>query len=198
MVTLSLREQGRRTTWHALQTAAVALAIERPFDTITVDEIAARAGVSRRTFFNHFQTKVGALFDPNPEDAERLAELLAAADVSLPLWNNLRAICVDFVAGHEDVIAIRRRLVSDAPPLDHYHRAAHQHVEDALLAWSSEAYPDTPFHAQLCAHSAAAILVTAFARWRPDDATSLLPILVDQGFGQLGKGLSPGRSAEPS
>src|ERR1700679_1890276 len=68
----------RRRTQRALQNAAIALVGRRGLAEVTVEEIAAAAGVSRRTFFNHFPTKAAALFDPDPSDAERLAQLLAA------------------------------------------------------------------------------------------------------------------------
>src|ERR1700683_5748368 len=73
------QERRRRRTQRALQNAAIALVGRRGLAEVTVDEIAAAAGVSRRTFFNHFPTKAAALFDPDPSDAERLAPLLSAA-----------------------------------------------------------------------------------------------------------------------
>src|ERR1700679_1991917 len=69
----------RRRTQRALQDAAIALVGRRGLAEVTVEDIAAAAGVSRRTFFNHFPTKAAALFDPDPADAERLARLLSAA-----------------------------------------------------------------------------------------------------------------------
>jgi AcrR family transcriptional regulator len=73
------QEQRRRESWRALQAAAIALVGSRGLARVTVDDIAEAAGVSRRTFFNHFPTKAAALFDPDPSDAERLAQLLARA-----------------------------------------------------------------------------------------------------------------------
>lgn len=40
-----------------LQEAALALFLERGYDQVTVAEIAARAGLTRRSFFNHFDDK---------------------------------------------------------------------------------------------------------------------------------------------
>lgn len=47
----------RLATRERLYEAAVALITERGYEATTVDEIAARAGMSRRTSFNHFTTK---------------------------------------------------------------------------------------------------------------------------------------------
>ncbi len=54
---MSLRETKRRTTARALAQAAFDLAVERGVDSFTIDEVAARAGYSRRTFANHYAGK---------------------------------------------------------------------------------------------------------------------------------------------
>src|SRR5271170_6972306 len=130
------QERRRRRTQRALQNAAIELVGSRGLAEVTVDEIAAAAGVSRRTFFNHFPTKAAALFDPDPSDAERLARLLSAASGSADPWRALQSALVGFVAGHENVIVVRRRLIAASPELDRYHRAAHAHVEVAIERWA--------------------------------------------------------------
>lgn len=190
MQPLSAREQQRLESWRALQTAALALVDRRGFAAVTVDDIAAAAGVARRTFFNHFQTKAAALFDPDPDDARRLAQLLDEADGSTELWATLRRVAVSFVAGHENVIAVRRRLIAESPALDQYHRTAHRHVELALERWARRHRPDDPFTATLIAHTASAVFTSAFATWQPDDEPQLLVDLVDRGFVLLGRGFA--------
>jgi AcrR family transcriptional regulator len=185
----SVRERRRRESWRALQAAAVRLTALRGFTEVTVDEIAAEAGVSRRTFFNHFPTKAAALFDPDPTDAERLARLLEEADGAPDIWAALRSICVTFVAGHEDVIAVRRRLVAESPELDQYHRTAHRHVEITLIDWVRLQQPADSFAAALIAETAAGILISSFTAWQPEDDPQLLPTLVDRGFVLLAGGL---------
>lgn len=58
---LSQRERRRRETWLAVHAAAFELVSNRGLDGATVDQIAERAGVSRRTFFNYFATKEDAV-----------------------------------------------------------------------------------------------------------------------------------------
>jgi AcrR family transcriptional regulator len=186
---ISGQERRRRESWRALQAAAITLAGRHGLAAVTVDDIAAAAGVSRRTFFNHFPTKAAALFDPDPADAERLARLLAAAAGAADPWRALAAACVDFVSGHEDVIAVRRRLVAESPELDQYHRAAHRHVEVALVEWARAQPGLDDFLATLLAQTAAAMMVTAFYTWRPDDPPDLLPQLVRRGFDRVAEGL---------
>lgn len=58
---LSQRERRRRETWASIHAAAYGLVGELGLDGATVDLIAERAGVSRRTFFNYFATKEDAV-----------------------------------------------------------------------------------------------------------------------------------------
>jgi AcrR family transcriptional regulator len=185
----SPREQQRQASSRALQQAALRLVDQRGFAAVTVEEIAAEAGTSRRTFFNHFPTKAAALFDPDPSDARRLSELLDAADQAPDPWDALRSVCIALVAEHADVVATRKRLAAASPELDQYHRTAHQHVEIAITDWARRQPSLDPFMAALLAQSAAAVLVTAFATWDADDEPDRLSSLVDAGFRALAAGL---------
>ncbi len=184
------QERRRRRTQRALQEAAITLTGRHGLAGVTVEDIAAAAGVSRRTFFNHFPTKAAALFDPDPADAERLAGLLTAASGSDDPWRALQAACVSFVAGHENVIAVRRGLIDASPELGQYHRTAHAHVEVAVGHWARAQPGLDDFLAALYAQTAGAVLLAAFMSWRPDDPPALLPELVRRGFEQVGSGLT--------
>ncbi|WP_372969636.1 TetR/AcrR family transcriptional regulator [Microbacterium sp.] len=58
----STREQRKRETSRALTDAARRLTAERGFAGFTVEELCAEVGVSRRTFFNYFESKENAVF----------------------------------------------------------------------------------------------------------------------------------------
>lgn len=190
MSTRPHREQIRREGTRALQAAALALVERHGFAAVTVDDIAAEAGVSRRTFFNYFPTKAAALFDPDPDDAERLARLLAEVDGAPELWPALRQVCTSFVTGHENVIAVRRRLIEQHPDLDQYHRTAHHHVEIALHDWTARQPGVDPYVAALAADTAATTLITSFAAWQPDQDPDTLVQLVDRAFALISTGFA--------
>ncbi|MEV7609861.1 TetR/AcrR family transcriptional regulator [Microbacterium sp. NPDC089320] len=58
----SLREQRKRGTSRALTDEARRLTTEHGFAGFTVEELCAGVGVSRRTFFNYFESKENAVF----------------------------------------------------------------------------------------------------------------------------------------
>lgn len=74
MTGTDLRATQARRTRAAIRAAALALTRERGYAAMTVDDVAALAGVSRRTVFNHFSSKtdllVVGLEPPEPEAIE--------------------------------------------------------------------------------------------------------------------------------
>ena len=54
-----------------IQEAAATLVIERGYDGLTMDELAERVGVSRRTLFNHVPDKASAVLGPFDENNPR-------------------------------------------------------------------------------------------------------------------------------
>jgi AcrR family transcriptional regulator len=62
-----------------LQEAAMTLFIERGYDDVTVADIAERAGLTKRSFFNHFADKREVVFASNDTLRERVLAALASA-----------------------------------------------------------------------------------------------------------------------
>ncbi|GAA0362297.1 TetR family transcriptional regulator [Actinoallomurus spadix] len=71
---LGLRERKKRETRTALSWATIRLSVERGWDAVTVEDIAAEANVSVRTFRNYFSSKAEAVV------ARHLDRMLGAAD----------------------------------------------------------------------------------------------------------------------
>jgi AcrR family transcriptional regulator len=67
-----------RRTRDALGDALVALMQEKPFDTITVQDVLDRAHVSRSTFYSHYSDKDDLLMSDAEEFFERLSMALSA------------------------------------------------------------------------------------------------------------------------
>ena len=74
------RSRKRLATRQSISVAATRLFLERGFDPVTVDEIAAAADVGRMTVFNHFPRKEDMFFDRDEEGREMLRDALRRRD----------------------------------------------------------------------------------------------------------------------
>jgi AcrR family transcriptional regulator len=104
-----LRESKKRRTREAIAQAAADLFQEHGFESVTIDQIAREADVSRQTVFNYFPTKEQMLFDREEEIGEALLALVIDApdgaalvaafrSHTLGFWERLGAI----LAGGEE------------------------------------------------------------------------------------------------
>ncbi|MET8877147.1 TetR/AcrR family transcriptional regulator [Nocardia sp. NPDC004278] len=92
---LGLRERKKRDTRLALSDAALELAFARGLGNITRDDIAARAGVSVRTFNNYFTGKHEALVYRQVERVRRSLAILRGRPADEPLWISIRTAIVE-------------------------------------------------------------------------------------------------------
>lgn len=114
------RARNKRATRNALRAAALSLARDRGLVNVTVDEIAAHAGVSTRTFFNYFATKEdAALIDVLTVDHDDLVAF-ASSKHRDTAWSELSALVTANVDGAH----------RDNPNLLHYMQLQ---AEDSLL-----------------------------------------------------------------
>ena len=97
-----LRERKKQETRIALSWAAVRLTVERGYGNVRIEDIAAEAGVSLRTFRNYFDSKADAIAAREVDRSLRIAEELRARPADEPLWTALRAaIEAHFALGEE-------------------------------------------------------------------------------------------------
>lgn len=73
---LGLRERKKRATREALSTAALRLALEHGLDNLRVEDIAAAAGVSPRTYNNYFSSREEAICALRFERARHMGDAL--------------------------------------------------------------------------------------------------------------------------
>jgi AcrR family transcriptional regulator len=74
----TLRERNRERTRGEIAEAALGLFEEKGYEAVTVDQIAAVAGVSSATFFRYFKAKEDVLFNHEDEAAQALAARVRA------------------------------------------------------------------------------------------------------------------------
>ncbi|WP_432510761.1 TetR/AcrR family transcriptional regulator [Kineococcus sp. SYSU DK001] len=172
----SLRERRRAQTTEQIADAAVDLALENGWAAVTVDDIAARAGISRRTFFNYFATKDEALF--HNAMAWRPEVLQEFHDSPLPLADALETLFVRQVEGEEhdrDRALQLMGLVETSPELLPGLLVRMAAVEDAL-ARAITARGADEFTARTVAAVAGALVRVSGSNWlsglQPDLLTS--------------------------
>src|SRR2546425_12821489 len=94
--TTGLRERTRRAVRAELAELALGLFVERGYERTTVEDIAAAAGLSRRSFFRYFPTKEDVLFGDVDELAEQIAEDIRARPDDGDAWACLHAVLRDW------------------------------------------------------------------------------------------------------
>jgi len=89
---LSIRERTRRLAQTELTVVAQDLFLEHGYDGTTVDQIAAAAGMSKRTFFRYFASKDDLVIGKYDLFGDRVAEALDARPLDEPVWESLRRV----------------------------------------------------------------------------------------------------------
>jgi AcrR family transcriptional regulator len=82
-----LRERKKRETRLALSLAAVQLVVERGWHNVTIEDIAAAAKVSDRTFRNYFSSKAEAIASRHLDRTVQVADELRGRPAGEPLWD---------------------------------------------------------------------------------------------------------------
>jgi AcrR family transcriptional regulator len=98
---LSLRERKKRETRDALSLALIRLSVERGWDNVTVQDVAAAANVSERTFRNYFDTKADAVASRQLDRMLRVVDELRGRPADEPLWDAISEAVTSQFAGGE-------------------------------------------------------------------------------------------------
>ncbi|ONM49728.1 TetR/AcrR family transcriptional regulator [Nocardia donostiensis] len=103
---LGLRERKKAEKRLELSLATIRLVIDNGWNTVSVADIAAAAGVSERTFRNYFSSKAEAVASRHLDRMRRICEELRSRPVGEPLWAALPgAVLAEFELGEGGVAA---------------------------------------------------------------------------------------------
>lgn len=114
---LGLRERKKLATREALSLAAVRLALERGPENVRVDDIAAAAGVSPRTYNNYFSSREEAICAAAAERARQLGAALRARPPDEPLGEAIILAVVDRYVRYGEPDKNMIRLIVSTPAL---------------------------------------------------------------------------------
>jgi AcrR family transcriptional regulator len=188
-----LRERKKQATRDALRLAAARLAAARGWDQVKVEDIAAEAGVSTRTFNNYFATKEEAYLATAYERAARAAAALGARPADEPLWPALTAAIVNSFAT-EELDLRQARLVRPTPSLAGEQLKAFVVIERALaraVAARIGADVEHDIYPQLVAGAVMSATRVAFEHWTRSGSEESLLVVLHDALRRVAAGLPP-------
>lgn len=162
------REQKREETRQRLVRSAQRLFVEQGFDRTTVDEIAAAAGVSRRTFFHYFASKEDVVLARGADFERELLEAIRIAPPDEPLLAVAeRAVIAALGQFDIEEATVIGQLQRENPILRERSQGKYERLEQAIAAALAErtgAAPDD-LRVRLDAMVIAGLLRVASAGW---------------------------------
>ncbi|GAA3121899.1 TetR family transcriptional regulator [Streptomyces rectiviolaceus] len=127
-----------------LAKAAFQLFLERGFEQTTVDDIVARAGVGRRSFFRYFPSKEDAVFPDHESCLADMTAFLEAADDAEPVDAVCDAarIVLRMYATNPEFSVQRYRLTQEVPGLRTYELSVVRRYERTMAGYLRRRYAD--------------------------------------------------------
>jgi AcrR family transcriptional regulator len=180
-----LRERKKAATRQSLGIAAMRLAVQRGLDNVLVEDIAAEAGVSARTFNNYFASKYEAICALAMERSQRMGAELQGRPPGEPLMEAITHAVTESYAGgtrppgREWLDGVRLVIASPALQGEYLrtHYTAQRLLAEAIAERTGTDLDRDMFPAVLAGAVTAAIQV-AHERWlRADPPVPLVPLI---------------------
>ncbi|MFG3421263.1 TetR family transcriptional regulator [Micromonospora sp. NPDC049460] len=192
---VTMAQRKRQLVADELTEAALQLLALKGFDVVTIDEIAATAGVSRRTFFRYFASKedvvvqflTGMGSDIGAELAARPADERPSVALRHAVWVPIAA-CAD----HPDRALRVVQLILRTPALLARFLERQAQWRDDLTAVLESRLgldPGTDLYPQLAAGMALSAFDTVLQRWSDNDGTEDPADLTDRAFAVMAPAL---------
>jgi TetR/AcrR family transcriptional regulator, regulator of mycofactocin system len=187
----------RSTTWDHISNVAIDLFAARGFDEVSVDDIAAAAGIARRTLFRYYPSKNALPWGDFDAHLEHMRDLLAGLDPDVPIGDALRTALLAFNSFDENETARHRRrmrVILETAALQAYSMtmyAGWRAVVAAFVARRLGAKPEDLLP-QTVAWTMLGVALSAYEHWLADESVSLQQALGDAfdtvsgGLGSLG------------
>jgi mycofactocin system transcriptional regulator len=161
-----------------VEQAALDLFALKGFEAVIIDDIAAAAGISRRTFFRYFATKADAVWGDFAAHTARLERLLAATDPGRPVLASVCSAYVevnDYAAADLPLLRERMQLILTEPALLAHSQLRYADVDRVVARHVAERTGAVPgdLVPRLVAVSTRAAATTAFEAWLADEQSSL-------------------------
>ena len=190
-----LRERKKRRTRSAIEDAALALFAEKGYDSTTVEEIAAAADISPRTFFHYFASKEDVVLADYSARLDRIVEVLAGRPDGETPMAAVRAAFLTVAADYESQrsrLLPRFAVMADSPAVQARSLHLQSGWEDTVARVVADQIgvdPDDDARPRLLAGCALAAMRSSLRRWLATGGRVDLPDLVAGCFDLLAAGL---------
>jgi AcrR family transcriptional regulator len=200
-----LRERKKLATRRAIGVAAMRLAVERGLDNVLVEDIAAAADVSARTFSNYFSSKYEAICALAMDRGRQAGAALRERPACEPLGEAItHAVLQQFAAaeqapGKDWIDGVR--FVISSPALQGEYLKTQYVTQRALadaIADRTGADPRTDMFCQVIAGAVTAATQVAMERWLLADPPVALAPLIRLALGHLALDQIAARALAPS
>jgi AcrR family transcriptional regulator len=195
-----LRERHRKRTAADLEEAALRLFSEKGFDAVTIDDIAAAADVSRRTFFRYYASKEDVILSDHPKRLDELEAALDRRPADEPALTALRHAILSLAGSFEeqrDHMLRRFRLVTATPALEARSLCLQRNWETAvtvMLAQRMGVEPTKDLRPGVVAATTMAAMRMATNNWLSGGGEGDLPAIVADALDLLDGGLQAAAS----
>jgi AcrR family transcriptional regulator len=195
VVTTGLRERNKLRRREQITQAALALFAERGFDGATIDDIAAKADVSRRTFFRYFARKEDVILDWKRQMADELREAIDARPAEESPLDAVHGALASVAAGYSDRPELTlglMRLFESGPAL--HPKAGYQAWDAVLTEGLARRIGVDPLRdpaPRLLATVGFAVLSATVQSWGEAGGAQDLLVLLDEGFTALRDATAP-------
>lgn len=193
---MGLRERKKLETRRALSWAALRLAVERGLDNVLVEDIAAAAGVSPRTFNNYFSSKAEAITSRHVDRGRHLAEQVRRRPRTESLWESiLEAALAQYDTGgtlpDPEWTAGVRLMTSEPALIGEFLRASSMIERELAEAIAERTRTDVraDIYPRLVAAAVGAAIEVATDQWLTADPPGPLGDLVREALTQVAAGL---------
>jgi mycofactocin system transcriptional regulator len=181
----------RADTRARIEQAALDLFTLKGFEQVTIDDVAAEAGIGRRTFFRYFATKADAVWGDFAGHVTRLQHLLEGPDDG-PVLDRICAAYVqvnDYTDADLPLLRERMRLILTEPALLAHSQLRFAEVDRVVAEHVAARTGSAPtgLVPRLVAATTRAAATTAFEAWLADDRSSLAGNL-HQAFEEMAAG----------
>ncbi|MEH1165742.1 TetR family transcriptional regulator [Micromonospora sp. CPCC 205539] len=164
-----------------LEAAAFELFRERSFEQTTVADIAARAGVDKRTFYRLFGDKREALFSGSGHLEEVLVKAVAETDAAPfeAVVAAFRRVAAEIFADRRELVRMRQSIIESSPELQERElRKTGAMMAAITAALRAKGLGETT--ATLAAESGGTVFRVAYARWvAPNSDASLADLIAE-------------------